>query len=159
MSLSEIGSISERRTFRMLTASLSELPPFLTADSGLNNGYMIAQYTAAALVSENKVLCHPASVDSIPSSGDQEDHVSMGMTAAFKLLQVARNVYSVLAIEALCAAQAIDLLAPLKPGVGTAAAHAVVRALATHLVEDRYLAPEIEAVAAAVQEGRFAALL
>ncbi len=159
MSLSEIGSISERRTFRMLTASLSELPPFLTADSGLNNGYMIAQYTAAALVSENKVLCHPASVDSIPSSGDQEDHVSMGMTAAFKLLQVTRNVYSVLAIEALCAAQAIDLLAPLKPGVGTAAAHAVVRGLATHLVEDRYLAPEIEAVAGAVQEGRFAALL
>ena len=92
MSLAEIGSISERRTFRMLTASLSELPPFLTSDSGLNNGYMIAQYTAAALVAENKVLCHPASVDSIPSSGDQEDHVSMGMTAALKLLQVARNV-------------------------------------------------------------------
>jgi len=85
--------------------------------------------------------------------------VSMGMTAAFKLLQVTRNVYSILAIEALCAAQAIDLLAPLKPGVGTAAAHAVVRGLARHLVEDRYLAPEIEAVASAVQEGRFAALL
>ena len=85
MSLSEIASISERRTFRMLTSSLSELPPFLTTDSGLNNGYMIAQYTAAALVAENKILCHPASVDSIPSSGDQEDHVSMGMTAALKL--------------------------------------------------------------------------
>jgi histidine ammonia-lyase len=143
----------------MLTASLSELPPFLTADSGLNNGYMIAQYTAAALVSENKVLCHPASIDSISSSGDQEDHVSMGMTAAVKLLQVARNVYSVLAIEALCAAQAIDLLAPLKPGVGTAAAHGIVRGIAARLVDDRYLAPEIEAVARAVQEGRFAAVL
>jgi histidine ammonia-lyase len=159
MSLAEIGSISERRTFRMLTASLSELPPFLTADSGLNNGYMIAQYTAAALVSENKVLCHPASVDSIPSSGDQEDHVSMGMTAAVKLLQVARNVHAVLAIEALCAAQAIDLLAPLAPGAGTGAARDVVRGVAERLDDDRYLAPEIEAVTRAVAAGRFAALL
>ena len=159
MSLSEIGSISERRTFRMLTASLSELPPFLTQESGLNNGYMIAQYTAAALVAENKVLCHPASVDSIPSSGDQEDHVSMGMTAATKLLQVTRNVHAILAIEALCAAQAIDLLAPLKPGVGTQAACDVVRDLAPQLVEDRYLAPEIEAVAGAVADGRFAELV
>ncbi len=159
MSLAEIGSISERRTFRMLTASLSELPPFLTSDSGLNNGYMIAQYTAAALVAENKILCHPASVDSIPSSGDQEDHVSMGMTAALKLLQVAGNVPAILAIEALCAAQAIDLLAPLQPGVGTQAARALVRGLAAQLDEDRYLAPEIEAVARAVAGGRFAALL
>ena len=159
MSLAEIGSISERRTFRMLTASLSELPPFLTPDSGLNNGYMIAQYTAAALVAEDKVLCHPASVDSIPSSGDQEDHVSMGMTAAVKLLQVARNVRSVLAIEALCAAQAIDLLAPLAPGAGTGAARAIVRSVAGRLDEDRYLAPEIEAVTRAVEDGRFAAVL
>jgi len=159
MSLSEIGSISERRTFRMLTASLSELPPFLTTDSGLNNGYMIAQYTAAALVAENKVLCHPASVDSIPSSGDQEDHVSMGMTAATKLLQVTRNVHAILAIEALCAAQAIDLLAPLEPGVGTRAAYDLVRGLAPQLVEDRYLAPEIEAVAGAVADGRFAEIV
>ncbi len=159
MSLAEIGSISERRTFRMLTASLSELPPFLTADSGLNNGYMIAQYTAAALVSENKVLCHPASVDSIPSSGDQEDHVSMGMTAAFKLLQVARNLRAILAIEALCAAQAIDLLAPLAPGRGVRGARDLVREIAPPLTQDRYLAPEIEAVSGAVEEGRFAALL
>ena len=159
MSLAEIGSISERRTFRMLTASLSELPPFLTADSGLNNGYMIAQYTAAALVSENKVLCHPASVDSIPSSGDQEDHVSMGMTAAFKLLQVARNLRAILAIEALCAAQAIDLLAPLAPGRGVQGARDLVREIAPPLTQDRYLAPEIEAVSGAVEEGRFAALL
>ena len=159
MALAEIGSISERRTFRMLTASLSELPPFLSSESGLNNGYMIAQYTAAALVAENKILCHPASVDSIPSSGDQEDHVSMGMTAAVKLLQVARNVPAILAIEALCAAQAIDLLAPLSPGVGTQAGHDLVRGLTPQLVQDRYLAPEIEAVTRAVAEGRFAALL
>jgi histidine ammonia-lyase len=156
MSFAEIGTMSERRTFRMLSPFLSELPPYLTTDSGLNNGYMIAQYTAAALVAENKVLCHPASVDSIPSSGDQEDHVSMGMTAALKLEDVARNTQTILGIEALCAAQAIDLLAPLKPGAGTAQGHAIVRGFAPRLERDRYLAPEIEAAAAAVREGRFA---
>ena len=159
MSLAEIASISERRTFRMLTSSLSELPPFLTTDSGLNNGYMIAQYTAAALVSENKVLCHPASVDSIPSSGDQEDHVSMGMTAALKALDVLRNAQNVLGIEAVCAAQAIDLLAPLEPGPGTGAGRAVIREFAPTLGRDRYLAPELEAAAAAVAAGSFAAIV
>jgi histidine ammonia-lyase len=159
MSVSEIASISERRTFRLLTSSLSELPPFLTRDSGLNNGYMIAQYTAAALVAENKVLCHPASVDSIPTSGDQEDHVSMGMTAALKLEQVLRNAQTVLAVEALCAAQAIDLLAPLEPGAGTARGRAVVRRLTPTLERDRYLAPEIEAVTRAVAGGEFAAVV
>jgi histidine ammonia-lyase len=156
MSFAEIGSMSERRTFRMLSPFLSELPPYLTVDSGLNNGYMIAQYTAAALVAENKVLCHPASVDSIPSSGDQEDHVSMGMTAALKLEDVAWNTQTILGIEALCAAQAIDLLAPLKPGVGTAQGHGIVRMFAPKLERDRYLAPEIEAAAKAVREGAFA---
>ena len=158
MSFAEIGSMSERRIFRLLSPFLSELPPYLTEDSGLNNGYMIAQYTAAALVAENKVLCHPASVDSIPSSGDQEDHVSMGMTAALKLEDVVGNTQTVLGIEALCAAQAIDLLAPLKPGLGTARGHALVRELAPRLERDRYLAPEIEAVAGAVREGAFARL-
>ncbi len=158
MSASEIANISERRTFRLLTSSLSELPPFLTNDSGLNNGYMIVQYTAAALVAENKILCHPASVDSIPTSGDQEDHVSMGMTAALKLEQVLRNAQTVLGIEALCAAQAIDLLAPLEPGIGTARGHAVVRRLAPTLERDRYLAPEIEAATGAVAAGEFAAV-
>ncbi len=159
MSVAEIASISERRTFRLLTSSLSELPPFLTRDSGLNNGYMIAQYTAAALVAENKVLSHPASVDSIPTSGDQEDHVSMGMTAALKLVQVLRNAQTVLAVEALCAAQAIDLLAPLEPGAGTARGRAVVRYLAPTLERDRYLAPEIEAVTRAVAAGKFAGVV
>jgi len=159
MSMAEIGGISERRTFRMLSPFLSELPPYLTRDSGLNNGYMIAQYTAAALVAENKVLCHPASVDSIPTSGDQEDHVSMGMTAALKLGDVMRNTETILGIEALCAAQAIDLLAPLKPGVGTARAQALVRAIAPPLERDRYLAPEIEACAGAVRRGEFAAVV
>ena len=159
MAVSEIASISERRTFRMLTSSLSELPPFLTTDSGLNNGYMIAQYTAAALVAENKVLCHPASVDSIPSSGDQEDHVSMGMTAALKLRDVLRNAQAVLGIEALCAAQAIDLLAPLEPGVGTRAGRDLVRTFAPTLERDRYLAPELEAAARAVASGELAAIV
>ena len=159
MAVSEIASISERRVFRMLTSSLSELPPFLTTDSGLNNGYMIAQYTAAALVAENKILCHPASVDSIPSSGDQEDHVSMGMTAALKLQDVLRNSQTVLGIEALCAAQAIDLLAPLQAGVGTTAGHDLVRRFAPTLGRDRYLAPEIEAAAQAVADGEFAAVV
>ena len=156
ISFAEIGSMSERRTFRMLSPFLSELPPYLTQDSGLNNGYMIAQYTAASLVSENKVLCHPASVDSIPTSGDQEDHVSMGMTSALKLESVARNTQVVLAIEALCAAQAIDLLAPLKPGVGTQKGYEIVRRLAPKLERDRYLAPEIEAATRAVVGGEFA---
>jgi histidine ammonia-lyase len=156
MSLSEIASISERRIFRLLTSSLSELPPFLTNDSGLNNGYMIGQYVAAALVAENKVLCHPASVDSIPTSADQEDHVSLGMTAALKLEDVLRNAQTVIGIEALCAAQAIDLLAPLTPGTGTAAGCAVVRRHAPTLERDRYLAPEIEALARAVAGGEFA---
>ena len=159
MSMAEIASISERRTFRLLTSSLSELPPFLTRDSGLNNGYMIAQYTAASLVTENKVLCHPASVDSIPTSGDQEDHVSMGMTAAHKLQTVLGNAQTVLGIEALCAAQAIDLLAPLQPGAGTARGRDIVREFAPTLERDRYLAPEIEAAAQAVAAGRFAAVV
>jgi histidine ammonia-lyase len=119
---------------------------------------MIAQYTAAALVTESKILCHPASVDSIPTSGDQEDHVSMGMTAALKLTDVARNTQTVLGIEALCAAQAIDLLAPLKPGVGTQRGYEVVRRYTPPLGRDRYLAPEIEALARAVTAGEFADL-
>jgi len=159
MSFSEIANMSERRIFRMLTTSLSDLPPYLTKESGLNSGYMLAQYTAAALVAENKVLCHPASVDSIPTSGDQEDHVSMGMTSALKLETVARNTQTVLGIEALCAAQAIDLLAPLAPGAGTGRAREIVRSVVPHLERDRYLAPEIERVAAAVVGGEFAALM
>ena len=157
MSLAEIGSMSERRTFRLLSPFLSELPPYLTRHSGLNNGYMLAQYTAAALVAESRILCHPASVDSIPTSGDQEDHVSMGMTAALKLGDVLANTRTILGIEALCAAQAIDLLAPLQPGAGTGRGREIVRSFAAPLERDRYLAPEIAAAAAAVAAGEFAA--
>ena len=105
------------------------------------------------------MLCHPASVDSIPSSGDQEDHVSMGMTAALKALDVLANAQKVLAIEAVCAAQAIDLLAPLEPGPGTGAGRAVIRELTPTLGRDRYLAPELEAATEAVAAGRFAAIV
>jgi histidine ammonia-lyase len=143
----------------MLSPFLSELPPYLTETSGLTNGYMLAQYTAAALVAESRILSHPASVDSIPTSGDQEDHVSMGMTAALKLLVVMRNSQTILGIEALCAAQAIDLLAPLQPGHGTARAYQIVRALAPKLENDRYLSPEIERAADCVARGDFAAVV
>jgi histidine ammonia-lyase len=159
ISMAEIGNMSERRTFRMLSPFLSELPPYLTETSGLTNGYMLAQYTAAALVAESKILSHPASVDSIPTSGDQEDHVSMGMTSALKLLVVMRNSQTILGIEALCAAQAIDLLAPLQPGVGTARAYQIVRGLAPKLEDDRYLSPEIERAADCVARGDFAAVV
>jgi histidine ammonia-lyase len=159
LSFAEIGNMSERRIFRLLTSSLSDLPPYLTENSGLNSGYMIAQYKAAALVAENKILCHPASVDSIPTSGDQEDHVSMGMTAALKLESVAQNTQTILAIEALCAAQAIDLLAPLRPGIGTQRGYDIVRRLAPRLERDRYLAPEVDETARAVSAGEFAAVM
>ncbi len=159
MSMAEIGGMSERRTFRLLSPFLSELPPYLTRESGLNNGYMIAQYTAAALVAESRILCHPASVDSVPTSGDQEDHVSMGMTAALKLRDVMANTQTILGIEALCAAQAIDLLAPLQPGVGTRRGYDVVRSLAPPLERDRYLSPEIEAAAQMVAAGELAAVV
>ena len=143
--LSEVGSISERRTFRLLTSSLSDLPPFLTQKSGVNSGLMITQYTAASLASENKILCHPATVDSIPSSADQEDHVSMATTAARKARQIMENVSSILAIEYLCACQAIDLLKPMKPSIATAEALKLLRSKVEFIYEDRWFGPDIEA--------------
>ncbi|MFN2166919.1 MAG: histidine ammonia-lyase, partial [Anaerolineae bacterium] len=119
IALSELGNISERRVERLVNPQLSELPPFLTVNEGLNSGFMIAQYTAAALVSENKVLAHPASVDSIPTSANKEDHVSMGTIAARQCREILNNTEHVVAVELLCAAQALDLLIaqkPLQPG-------------------------------------------
>ena len=119
MAVAELASISERRIERLVNPSLSEgLPPFLVEEGGLNSGFMIPQYVAAALVSENKVLAHPASVDSIPTSAGQEDHVSMGNAAGLKALRVLDNVERALAIELLAGAQAIEFLAPLQPGRG-----------------------------------------
>ncbi|MBA2536605.1 MAG: histidine ammonia-lyase [Actinobacteria bacterium] len=154
MALSELANISERRIERLTNPSLSDgLPAFLTADGGLNSGFMIPQYVAASLVSENKVLCHPASVDSIPTSAGQEDHVSMGNASALKCWQVLANSESALAIELLAGAQGVEFLAPLEPGVGTRAAHDAIRALSPALVEDRPLADDIARVAEAIRSG------
>ena len=152
----ELASISERRTERLVNPSLSDgLPPFLVArEEGLNSGFMIPQYVAAALVSENKALCHPGSVDSIPTSAGQEDHVSMGNGAGLKALQVVANAERVLAIELLAGAQAVEFLAPLEPGVGVRAARAFVRTLSERVREDRSLSADIELVAGAICDGR-----
>ncbi|GAB5519071.1 MAG: histidine ammonia-lyase [Rhodothermales bacterium] len=135
MALAELASISERRTYLLLEGH-DGLPPLLMRETGLNSGFMIPQYTAASLVSENKVLCHPACVDSIPTSLGQEDHVSMGSIGALKLWQVYHNVENVLAIELLCAAQALDYRLPLQPGEGVACAHRVIRERIAHREAD-----------------------
>ncbi len=158
MALAELASISERRTERLLNPTMSEgQPAFLTREGGLNSGFMIAQYVAASLVSENKVLAHPASVDSIPTSAGQEDHVSMGATAAVHLWQVCANVERVLAVELLCGAQALDYLAPLRPGPLVAALQAAVRERSPHLDRDRSLSGEIGDLAGAVRDGSLVA--
>lgn len=144
--LAEIGSISERRVNRMLDAHLSDLPPFLTAYPGVDSGLMITQYTAAALVSENKVLAHPACVDSIPTSANQEDHVSMGTIAARQAREILENVRCVVAIEMLVAAQGLDFLKPIEPGTGVRAAYQAIRRSVPHLDEDRVPADDIAVV-------------
>jgi histidine ammonia-lyase len=158
MAAAELASISERRVERLVNPNLSDgLPAFLTTEGGLNSGFMIPQYVAAALVSENKVLCHPASVDSIPTSAGQEDHVSMGNTAGLKARQVLANCEQVLAIELLAGAQAVEFHAPLEPGVGARAARAAIRELSPRLRDDRSLAPDIDAVATAIRNGSLVA--
>ncbi|NNF99513.1 MAG: histidine ammonia-lyase [Desulfobacteraceae bacterium] len=157
MALAELANISERRIERLVNPKLSGLPAFLVSDGGLNSGYMIAQYTAAALVSENKVLAHPASVDSIPTSANKEDHVSMGTIAARKCREILSNVEHVIAIEFLCAAQALDLFTNLKPGEGTKAAYEVIRGTIPHLDKDRVLSPDIAAVVDLMRSGKILA--
>lgn len=158
MALAELASISERRVERLTNPSLSEgLPAFLTHDGGLNSGFMIPQYVAASLVSENKVLAHPASVDSIPTSAGQEDHVSMGNASALTCWQVLANAEHALAIELLAGAQAIEFLAPLEPASGTRAAHDFVRGLSQTVHEDRPLSDDIERVAGAIRSGALVA--
>jgi histidine ammonia-lyase len=154
MAVAELADISERRIERLVNPTLSGgLPAFLTGDGGLNSGFMIPQYVAASLVSENKVLSHPASVDSIPTSAGQEDHVSMGNAAGVKAWQVLANVERVLAIELLAGVQGVEFLAPLRPGVGVRAARERVRRLSRRLRDDRQLSGDIEAVAGAVRDG------
>jgi histidine ammonia-lyase len=154
IAVSEIASISERRTDRILDPARSAgLPPFLATRPGLDSGYMIAQYTAAALVAENRVLCHPASVDSIPTSGLQEDHVSMGWGAGRKLGGVLDNSQRVVAIELLCAAEGVDRRLPLRPGTGTQAVRDAVRSVVPPLEHDRPPGPAIEAIARLIESG------
>ena len=157
IALSELGNISERRTARLVDGSLSGLPRFLTppANAGLNSGLMIAQYTAASLVSENKVLCHPASVDSIPTSANQEDHNSLGSVAARKCFEVLNNTEKVLAIEILCSCQGIDFLKPLKCGTGTGAAYSRIRHSVKHITNDVYLNEYIQQVCDVIYSNDF----
>jgi len=154
IAVAELANISERRVEQLVNPHLSSgLPPFLAPDSGLNSGFMIAQVSAAALVSENKILAHPASVDSIPSSAGREDHVSMGATAALKLATIHDHVRTVLAIELLCAAQGIDLRRPLRTTAPLEAVHATIRAKVPAMMVDRPIAPDIAAVRAMIDDG------
>jgi len=160
IALSGLAGISERRIERLVNPALNEgLPAFLAPGAGLNSGFMMAQVTAAALVSENKVLAHPASVDSITTSGNQEDYVSMGMIAANKLLRVVTNTCNVLAIEALAVAQALDFRAPLKTGKRGQAAHAAIRSVSPTITEDRIFTKDFERVAALIASGKLAEVL
>ncbi len=156
IALTDLGSICERRIDRLINPDLNEsLPAFLTPHPGASSGFMIAHVTAVSLLAECKILSHPASVDNLPTSGGKEDHVSMGMTAALKLSEITANLEHVVAVELLCGAQAIEFRRPLRGGEGVERAHAAVRELAPMLEEDRPLAPDILAVAAAIREGRF----
>jgi len=156
IALAELASISERRTYLLLEGH-DGLPRLLMEDTGVNSGFMIPQYTAAALVSENKVLCHPASVDSIPTSLGQEDHVSMGSISAIKLLTVLNNVEYVLAVELLTASQALDFREPMKPGAGVLAAHRFLRKRIPHALQDYEVRNDIESCARMLRQGELTA--
>jgi histidine ammonia-lyase len=156
LAISEIGALSERRIAQLVDPALSGLPAFLVLEGGLNSGFMIAQVTAAALASENKTLAHPASIDSLPTSANQEDHVSMATFAARRLLDMAGNSSAVVAIELLGAAQGVDLHAPLQTSPILTEVLAMIRSEVAHYDEDRYFAPDIAAARAWVEGGKFA---
>lgn len=159
IAIATLGGISERRIEQMTNPLTSMLPAFLTPEPGLNSGFMIAQVAAAALASENKALATPHSVDSISTSGNQEDYVSMGMSGARRLSRMLHNLQNILAIELLCACQGIDLLAPLKTGALASQGYAAVRAQSRKVIEDRSLAPDINAIATLIESAVFARLL
>jgi histidine ammonia-lyase len=159
MALCEVGSLSERRIGVLIDPKMSGLPPFLTEDSGVNSGLMIPQVTAAALVSENKSLAFPASVDTIPTSAGQEDHVSMAPIAGRKAAQIARNAAGVIAVELIAGAQGMECHAPLKTSATLQTVHAKVREYSPRLVSDRYWADEMAALQSAVLSGEFGKLL
>ena len=160
IALSALAGISERRLERLVNPALNEgLPPFLAPGAGLNSGFMMPQVTAAALVSENKVLSHPASVDSITTSGNKEDYVSMGMTAALKLRRIVENARNVLAIEAMAAAQAMDLVAPLKTGKRGQHACEAIRAVSPKMEKDRVMYEDFARIARIIDEGKISEVL
>jgi histidine ammonia-lyase len=159
LAIAEIGALSERRTAMLIDSSLSQLPPFLVEQGGLNSGFMLAQVTAAALASENKSLAHPASVDSLPTSANQEDHVSMATFAARRLTPMAENTRGVLAIELLAAAQGIDFRRPLKSSEVLEQVHALVRAKVGFYDHDRHFAPDIEAAKDVMRDERLLRLV
>jgi histidine ammonia-lyase len=156
IALADLASISERRIDRLVNPDLNEgLPPFLTPHPGISSGYMLAQVTAVALLNEMRMLAHPASIDSVPTSGGKEDHVSMGMNAALKLRQAVENAEQVLAIELLAAAEGLEYRRPLRAGRGVEQVYAAARSVAARLTEDRPLSGDIERMAEAIRAGRF----
>ncbi|HEY7211363.1 MAG TPA: histidine ammonia-lyase [Bryobacteraceae bacterium] len=156
IAMTDLISIGERRIDRLVNPDVNEgLPPFLSGHPGLSSGYMLAQICAAALLNEAKVLAHPASVDNVPTSGDKEDHVSMGMTAALKLREIVSNAERVLAIELVTAAEALDYRAPLRSSLAIEEARALIRALVPRLTEDRPLSEDIEKLSESIRSGRF----
>ena len=159
LAIAEVGAIAERRIAMLIDAGVSRLPPFLTSDPGLNSGFMIAHVTAAALASENKSLAHPASVDSLPTSANQEDHVSMATFAARRLQPMIANTAHILGIELLAAAQGIEFLRPLVSSAALESAHALLRERCPAMPTDRYLAPDIEHATGLVRDGSLARLL
>jgi histidine ammonia-lyase len=159
VAIAEVGAIAERRIAMLIDAGVSRLPPFLCAEAGLNSGFMIAHVTAASLASENKSLAHPASVDSLPTSANQEDHVSMATFAARRLQSLIANTSYILGIEWLAAAQGLEFLRPLRSSEALEAAHALLRGSCPAMHRDRYLAPDIERATAMVRDGSLAGLL
>ena len=159
LAIAEVGAIAERRIAMLIDSSVSRLPPFLTADAGLNSGFMIAHVTAASLASENKSLAHPASVDSLPTSANQEDHVSMATFAARRLQPMISNTAHILGIELLAAAQGIEFLRPLQSSTSLEQLHALLRQHIPAMAEDRYLAPDIAHATQLVQDGSLARIL
>ena len=157
--IAEVGAIAERRIAMLIDSSVSRLPPFLTANAGLNSGFMIAHVTAASLASENKSLAHPASVDSLPTSANQEDHVSMATFAARRLQPMIANVAHILGIEWLAAAQGVDFLRPLQSSAALEQVHSLLRSRCPAMMHDRYIAPDIEAATARVRDGTLACIL
>jgi histidine ammonia-lyase len=155
MTLCEIGNLSERRTSILVDPKMSDLPAFLVRESGLNSGFMIAQVTAAALVAENRILAHPASVDTVPTSANQEDHVSMAAHGARRLLDMAANTAVVVGIELLAATQGVEFHRPLRSSRALEGVVGAVREIAAPYDADRYFAPDLTAAADLVESGRF----